>query len=404
MKRYPIGLAGCLLAASALAGDWMQFRGPGGRGVGDETGLPVRWGATENVRWKVDLPGRGLSSPVVAGDRVYLTACTGPKQERLQVLCLAAATGKKLWQRQFWATGSTQCHPKTCMAAPTPATDGKHVFALFASGDLFCLDRDGDLLWLRSLTRDYPTLSNNVGMAASPVLYRKVLLLALENAGESYALGIDKITGKNRWQVDRNREINWVTPVVIRNQGRDEVLFQSPKEISAYHAETGRKLWSHAAPGLSTIPSPAFGDGLVFVPGGKMLALRPGREGKAPQQVWATPKLQTAFASPLFYQGRLYSVNGVGVLSCTDPASGAVKWRLRLKGPFAGSPVAADGKVYLVNEGGTTSVVQAGPKPRLLATNRLPETILATPTLARGAVFLRSDRRLYCIGPSCSTR
>jgi outer membrane protein assembly factor BamB len=397
MKRVLCGLAVVLFGTGAFGGDWPQFRGPGGRGVSDETDLPVRWSATENIAWKVDLPGRGLSSPVVAGDQVYLTACTGPKQERLHVLCFAAATGKKLWQRQFWATGSTLCNPKTCVAAPTPATDGQRVYALFASGDLVCLTKDGDLVWLRSLCRDYPTLGNNVGMASSPVLFRKVLLLALENAGESYALGLDKLTGKNRWQVERRREINWVTPLVINNGGRDEVLFQSPREISAYHPETGRKFWTYAAPGLSTIPSPAFGDGRVFVPGGKFLAFRPGREGKPPRQLWATPKLQTSFASPLFYQGRLYTVNGVGVLSCTEAATGKVLGRLRLKGPFASSPVAAGGKIYLVNEGGITSVVKAAARPNLLATNELPETILATPALARGAIYLRSDRRLYCI-------
>src|SRR2546428_749632 len=151
----------------ALAADWPQWRGPGGGGGAEEKGLPVPWSATENVRWKGELPGRGLSAPVIAAGRVYVTAATGHDQDRLHVLCFDEATGRKLWERQFWATGTTLCHPKTNMAAPTPATDGKHVYALFATQDLACLDADGNLLWFRSLTGDYPTVGNNVGMASS---------------------------------------------------------------------------------------------------------------------------------------------------------------------------------------------------------------------------------------------
>src|SRR6266852_8439695 len=137
------------------AGDWPQFRGPGGSSVSEETGLPFRWSQTENVRWKADLPGRGVSCPVIAGGKVYVTACTGFQQTRLHVLCYQASTGKKLWERQLWATANTMCHDKTCMAAPTPVTDGERVYALFACGDLVALDSNGDLLWYRSLGRDY---------------------------------------------------------------------------------------------------------------------------------------------------------------------------------------------------------------------------------------------------------
>ncbi len=387
-----------LLAVPLQAADWPQFRGPGGSGVSAETGLPVRWDQVTNVRWRADLPGRGLSAPVVAGGRVYVTACSGPLQDRLHVLCLDEATGKTLWHRQFWATGTTVCHPKTSMAAPTPATDGRHVYAFFATGDVVCLDRAGDLVWYRALSRDYPTLANNVGMASSPVLCGPALVLLLENAGESFGLGLDKVTGKNRWKVKRHREINWVTPLVIDNKGRQEVLLQSPTDLSAYDPDTGKKLWGYAARGLSTIPSPTAGDGLVFVPGGRFLALRPGGAGQAPQAVWERPKLKTSFASPLFYEGHLYTVNSAGVLTCAKAATGDIVWQERLKGPFAGSPVAAAGKIYLVNEQGTTTVVQTGPRPQVLARNELPETILATPTLANGAIYLRSDQHLYCIG------
>src|SRR5579875_3980237 len=137
------------------AGDWPQFRGPGGTAVSEEKGLPVKWSTTENVRWKAELPGRGVSSPVLAGGRVYVSAASTYRERRLHVLCFDAAKGEKLWERQFAATGGTMCHPKTSMAAPTPVTDGRHVYALFATGDLAAFTRDGDLLWYRALQRDY---------------------------------------------------------------------------------------------------------------------------------------------------------------------------------------------------------------------------------------------------------
>src|SRR5262249_22944007 len=153
-------LAFCLLCSFLIAADWPQFRGPGGAGVSPETGLPTRWSPTENIRWKVDLPGRGVSSPIVAGERIYLTACSGYQQRRLHILSFDAATGAKQWERQFQATGNTFCHPKTCMAAPTPVSDGERVYALFATGDLACLGRAGDLIWYRSFVGDYRDITN----------------------------------------------------------------------------------------------------------------------------------------------------------------------------------------------------------------------------------------------------
>jgi outer membrane protein assembly factor BamB len=340
-----------------------------------------------------------LSNPVVAGGRIYLTACTGYNQDRLHVLCLDETTGKQLWQRQFWATGNTLCHPKTCMAAPTPATDGQRVYALFATGDLVCLDKNGNLVWYRSLCRDYPTLGNNVGMAASPVLAGKCLVMAMENAGESFGLGVNRLTGKNGWKVGRQRGINWVTPLLFDNKGRTEVLMQSPRDVTAYDPDTGRKIWSHSATGLATIPSLVAGNGLVFVPGGKFLAVRPGGPDALGKEVWQSPRIQTHAASPLFYRGRLYTVNSVGVLTCSEGESGKVRWRLRLKGPYWASPVAADGYLYFVNENGQTSVVQVGDDAgKVAATNTLPDTLLASPVIANGAIYLRSDQHLYCIG------
>ena len=401
-------LSGCLLVGvGALgAGDWPQFRGPDGSAVAAEDALPLKWGPTENIRWTAELPGRGLSNPVLAGGRLFLTACSGYRERRLHVLCFDPATGKKLWERQFAATGNTMCHPKTNMAAATPATDGRAVYALFATGDLAALDRAGNLLWYRSLVSDYPNITNQVGMAASPVLAGDTLLLPLENAGDSFAFGLDRKTGKNRWKVKRSRDINWVTPLVLRGGGKPAALFQSQTEATAYDVATGKVRWRYRGTSLGTIVSPAQGEGLVFVPGGGgVLALRPGR-GQA-EVVWKTNRLRAGYASPVYHKGRLYGLGGYDLTAeCVNAADGEPVWRQRIKGPFSASPVIGAGRLYLVNEVGEATVFALGDTPKVLARNKLyakppsdeGERILATPALAGGCVYLRSDRRLFCIG------
>jgi outer membrane protein assembly factor BamB len=363
--------------------------------VSAETGLPLRWGPAENIRWKVNLPGRGVSCPVIASGRVYVTACSGYKQRRLHVLCFDATTGQQHWERQFTATGNTQCHPKTCMAAPTPVTDGQRVYALFATGDLACLDRDGNLRWYRSLVGDYPNITNQVGLAASPILCRDLLFLPMENAGDSFAAALDKHTGQNRWKVARRRDINWVTPQIVTRAGRSEVLFQTSAEITAYDTQTGSQRWSYPG-GASSIVSPAIADDLILVAGGEMVALRPDKADGPPQVVWNNTKLRTGYASAVCYQGRVYAINAQ-ILNCATAATGKQLWQQRIKGEYSASPVAADGKIYVVNEAGLTTVLEAGDSARILRTNALAGTFLATPAIANGAVYLRSDDCLYCI-------
>ena len=284
------------------------------------------------------------------------------------------------------------------MAAPTPVTDGERAYALYATGDLACFDRQGDLLWYRSLAGDYRNITNQVGMAASLVLWRELLLVPMENVGESFVAGLDKLTGKNRWKVERPRDINWPTPLLQENNGRAEVLLQSPQELAAYDPATGRKLWTYKGEGMTSVPSPVAADGLIVLSGG--VALRPSQPipQAAPQVVWKSMKLRPAYATPLYYQGRLYALNNSAILlNCADVQTGQVIWQQRVKGPFSASPVAADGNIYLVNEDGLTTVVRASDRPRVLSSNALGEPMLATPAIADGAIYLRSDQHLYCI-------
>jgi outer membrane protein assembly factor BamB len=393
---------GLLLSAGlspvALGSDWPQFHGPNGTAASEDTGLPTTWDAKAgtNIRWRADLPARGVSCPVVAKGKVYVTCCGGYRQDRLYVVCFDAASGKQLWERQFTATGSTNCHPKSSMAGATPVTDGDRVFALFGTGDLAALDADGNLLWYRALVRDYPTITNQVGLAASPVLWKDVLLLPLENAGdESLALAVDARTGKNLWKASRTRDINWVTPLVRPRGDGAEVLFQSNNELTAFDARTGARRWAYKG-GLGTVGMPlALGD-LVLSAGGEPTALRPPADKGEPKAVWASNKLRAGYTTPLGYQKRVYAISGTFLNSVGDDGK-AAGTPVRLRGVFWASPIAADGKIYVVNEEGTTYVIKAGDTPAVIATNKIGEEVVATPAIASGAIFLRTSERLYCI-------
>jgi outer membrane protein assembly factor BamB len=360
--------------------------------------LPVEWSSDRNVRWKVSLPGRGLSCPVITNGRVFVTACSGFKQKRLHVLCFREEDGTKLWERQFTATGNTHCNDKTCMAAPTPATDGKAVYALFATGDVAGLDLAGNLLWYRSLVYDYPDITNQVGMAASPVVSRGVLLLPMENSGDSFAAGLDTGTGKTLWKAERVRTINWVTPLVVEREGRSEAIFQTTSDVTAYDPSTGKLLWSLTGKDTAQVPSPAQGEGLLFVAGRDFLALKPNRDGGAPSVVWKSNRLPLGMTSPVYHQGRVYGLKPNIGLACLDARTGELLWQQRVRGEFSASPVIADGKAYLANENGVVTVVRLGQEPKVLAENDVGQTLLATPAIAGGAIYLRSDKTLFCIG------
>jgi outer membrane protein assembly factor BamB len=264
------------------------------------------------------------------------------------------------------------------------------------------LDADGNLLWYRSLVRDYPDITNQVGMAASPVLWKDVLLLPMENAGDSFAAALDANTGKNLWRSGRFRDINWVTPLVVEQQGgkgKAEVLFQTSNDVTAYEPRTGKVLWSLTGQGTSQVASPTQGEGLLLIAARQFLALRPGKElGGKPEIVWKSNKLSSGYTSPVYHQGRVYALTGVG-LNCVDAKNGAFLWQQRIKGPFWASPVIADGKAYVANEDGLVTVIKLGKEPEVLATNDMKQAFLATPAIAGGAIYLRSDQTLFCVGP-----
>lgn len=396
MKRLALFLLLAVAPCELRAADWLQFRGPLGNGLSAETTLPSKLN-TNSIAWKARLPGRGLSSPVVVGARVFLTASSGPKQEVLHVLCFNAADGSLRWERRFWATGRTMCAEKTSVAAPTPVSDGRRIVAIFSCNDVFCLDLDGNLLWLRGLTRDYPNVSNSLGMASSLAEANGVVIAQVENDSESLAVGLDVLTGTNRWKLDRPKRATWTSLVLLYDAAsRTNFVLQSSAGIDVIEPATGRTIWNYRD-GASTIPTSATDGRVIYAVSHGITALAAGPDGKT-QQLWRSSLLRPGTSSPIVVGTNLFVVNDAGVLACGSTTDGSRRWQLRLKGPFSSSPVGNADRLYLVNEKGVLFVIDPNaPEGSVTSGLNLGETILSTPAISRGAIYLRSDHHLWML-------
>lgn len=387
-----------LVAAPAAAGNWTQFRGPLGNGVAPGDRLPATFDA-QSVTWAADLPGRGLSSPVIVGDRVFVTATSGARQDRLHVLCFNLSDGSLRWERQFWATGRTMTHEKISGATPSPASDGERIFAIFSSNDCVALDLDGNLAWYRGLGRDYPNASNSLGMSSSLVVTEGVLVAQVESDAESFTAGLDARTGVNRWKVDRPRKANWTSPSLLPGaDGRTHVVLQSSKGVQVVDPKTGSTVWSFDQ-GASTVPSTTVSGGRLFVPSNGLTVLEPGTEGEALKTVWKAGQLRPGTPSPVVLGDRVFTLNDGGILTCGNASDGSRLWQLRLKGPFSATPVSADGLLYCVNEEGLVQVVDPSkPEGSVLSEFGLGQAVIGTPSIAANSLFVRSDGKLWRLG------
>lgn len=392
----------CLLIVSfvlmtpAAHADWRQFRGDATTAVAADTGLSGD-PAQPAVQWSAELPGRGLSSPIIVGQQVIVTACSGYRQDRLHVLSFDANDGRLQWERQFWATGRTASHPKTCNAAPTPASDGQRIFAFFSSNDVACLDLAGNLLWYRGLSFDYPNAGNSLGMSSSLVTADGTVVAMVENDADSFTAGLDVTTGADRWRLERPRAANWTSPALWTAGGETLVLLQSSKGVSAVDPESGRTVWQYAD-GASTIPSLVAVDGLAFVPSHGITAIRPGSTTpEVAEIVWQEGSLSPGTASPIAHDGSIFILSNPNVLTRASATDGKVEWKTRLTGNFSGSPVIAGKLLYAFNEDGTGHVVDIADEGKTIATIDLSETVLCTPALDGGALFIRSDGHLWRI-------
>lgn len=390
-------LAAIVLAANAAQADWLNFRGPQGSGYAPAEPAPPAALSEETLAWKVALPGRGLGSAIVVGEKVFVTAASGPDQQQLHVLCFAAADGTPLWERRFWATGRTMAHNKTNVAAPTPASDGERIYALFSSNDLICLDLDGNPIWMRGLTLDYPNASNSLGMASSPIVAGGTLVAQIENDSESFAAGFDLLTGANEWKIDRPKAANWTSPTVLRFGDEDVVALQSSEGLLGVVPGTGSPVFTFGS-GASTIPSSSASEGRIYVPSNGLTALSVSADGAEPEKLWNESAQRPGTASPLVVGESLYLINNAGVLAGVDTKTGERLWRVRLKGPFSGSPVASGTgeRLYVFNEEGVGQVVDlTGAEGAVTSEIELGETILSTPSLSDGALYVRSDGHLW---------
>ena len=376
--------------------DWRQFRGNDAAGVAQGESLPTDWndGGDGKIAWRVDLPGRGVSSPIVVGELVIVTASSGFKQDRLRVLAFAGESGELAWERQIWATGRTLCNPAMAVAAPTPASDGRRVVAFYSSNDLACFDLSGNLLWLRGLGYDYPTAANDVGMASSPLIVDGTAVVQVENKGESFAAGIDLATGLTRWRHDREHAMNWTSPGLYRHDGETAVLLQSPGRLTAHDPTSGEQLWEYSI-GCAVIPSVVSDGQRIYLPAAGLTALKVSK-GK-PEVAWRENKLAPTNVSPIVLDGRIYTINSAPALTCADAATGEIVWRARLAGPLWATPLIAGEYLYCVSDKGLAQVVRLGTSGKLVSQFDFAEPMLASPAASEGAIYFRSDAHLWKI-------
>jgi outer membrane protein assembly factor BamB len=432
-----------LLFVSALpAEDWPQWRGPLSNGVSSESGLPDRWSTSDHIAWQVALAGLGASSPIVWGDKIIVTSQTGivavqqgmkpqlarddqdlaskenpiggrntkaarPDEEvTLIVEAFSRSDGSRLWKYSIPATGEfPELSEKHNLATPTPVTDGKTIYALFGNGQLVALDMDGHPVWTRHLGKEYSPFIVMWGHGSSPTLYKDLLIVLCDHTRKSYLLALDKSSGKERWNVDRGSgRVAHATPFVVAGPKRDELIINSSERIDAYNPVNGESLWYAGSQRQTPVPSPVFHNGVIYLSRGyrnsDFMAIRPGGQGDVSSSniIWRVPSGASYVPSILYYEGLLYVTNEVGIVTCTDAETGKQVWRQRLGGIFFASPVAGDGKIYMVSETGETFVLKAGRAPVILAQNNLDERILASPAISNGHLFLRSDGTLFCIG------
>jgi hypothetical protein len=424
----------------ASADDWPQWRGPLGTGVSAERNLPVRWSASENVAWRVDLGGVGVSSPIVLGNRVFVTSQIGSGASRqgprlaqgasagegersigaaraaagvataggpvFLVEAFDASSGKRLWQHRLNAVGPMPTvHDKANMASLSPVTDGRQVYAWFSTGQLVALDLDGRVIWQRHLGREVGPFEVNWGHASSPVVFGDSLILLCDHEPASYLLAVDTATGKDRWKADRGRgRQSYTTPFVVTTPTGPELIVNSNQRVDAYDPRTGTPLWHVGGSNQFPIPSPAYHDGVLYLSrgyrSGPYMAVRPGGRGdvNGSHVVWQAATGAPYISSLVYDNGIVFMASDVGGVTALDARSGQRLWQQRLNGIFSASPVAADGKVYFTSETGDVFVLRSAREPELLARNDLGERLIASPAISGGRLFFRSDDRLISVG------
>lgn len=406
--------------AAGLGADWRQFRGPDGEGISLETGLPLRWGSAKNIAWQAKLPGPGASSPIVTGDRVFVTCYSGyglgakgsedMQNLRRHVLCFDRRKGDAVWAKEFkpilpeheYYKSESDYHG---YAASTPITDGHRLYVCFGKSGVYCLDLDGNEIWHKTVG----TKTNRWGSGASPILYKDLLIVnASVESGSLVAL--NKMTGDEVWKTPGINSA-WNTPILVPLQSKEvELAISIQNWVVGFNPDTGKELWRANGVHRYVCPSVIAHDGIVYAIGGgnTSLAVRAGGRGDVTKThtLWRTEKAGSNVSSPIYREGHLYWAGDGGIVTCQDAADGKIVYRERLdppppEGRIWASPVLADGKLYYVSKLGGTYVVAATPKYELLAHNTFAHDksrASASVAVSDSHLFLRTDEYLYCIG------
>ncbi len=392
-----------LLAAGAAAQDWPDFRGPGGQGHSSERGLPLEWSESRNITWKSPVQGLGWSSPVVANGKVWITTAVEQQGISLRALAFDVATGKEVVNVEVFRipTDRRDINPKNSWASPTPILDGDRVYVHFGADGTAALSSSGAILWKTRV--DY---QSQHGAGGSPIVHGDLLIFNCDGSDVAFVIALDKRTGRTRWKTHRGAPSDqaYTTPIVIRAAERDQLISVGAYRARAYDPLDGKEIWRvRYDEGFSNVPRPVFAHGLVFIATGfqqpSLLAVRPDGTGDVTKThtAWTLTRGAPLTPSPLVVGDELYLVNDGGIASCIDARSGTVIWQQRLGGTYSASPVFADGRIYFLAEQGVTTVIAPGRTFRRLATNPLDGGLLASMAISSGSLFLRTDSHLYRI-------
>jgi outer membrane protein assembly factor BamB len=402
-----LGIGFLLWMTTARAEEWPGWRGSRGDGTSTEIGLPLHWSAGDNVAWKAAIPGIGHSSPIVWGDRTFVTTCLEKDFQRL-LLCLDRRNGKLLWQRVVVTSKLEGKHKLNSYASSTPVTDGKHVWVTFLQEhdiEVACYDFDGNLVWRRSPGQFFSVH----GFCSSPVLYHDLLIVNGDQDAEAYLVALDKNTGAERWRADRpNRTRSYCAPLLVNAAGKPQLVLSGSKCVASYDPDTGKQYWIIDGPTEQYVASLVHTDGVLFLTAGfpeyHNMGIRPDGVGNVTRThvLWHEKKTTARKAayvpSPIAHGHHFYVMSDLGYLSCFEARTGKRLWMEKLGRHHSASPAAAEGRLYCVDDDGITHIVKAGPTFEVLSRNALGDACYASPAIARGQIFIRTLHDLYCIG------